>query len=51
MEKLDNWAEDKRAGLKADLKELDDQIKVLKRKSARWELAGQTEFATASPRA
>lgn len=31
MEKLDNWAEDKRAGLKADLKELDDQIKVLKK--------------------
>lgn len=31
MEKLDNWAEDKRAGLKADLKELDDQIKEIKR--------------------
>ena len=31
MEKLDNWAEDKRAGLKADLKELDDQIKALKK--------------------
>jgi ERCC4-related helicase len=31
MEKLDNWAEDKRAGLKADLKELDEQIKALKR--------------------
>jgi ERCC4-related helicase len=31
MEKLDNWADDKRAGLKADLKELDDQIKELKR--------------------
>ena len=31
MEKLDNWAEDKRAGLKADLKELDDQLKALKR--------------------
>ena len=31
MEKLDNWAEDKRAGLKADLKELDDQLKSLKR--------------------
>lgn len=31
MEKLDDWAEDKRAGLKADLKELDDQIKALKK--------------------
>lgn len=31
MEKLDNWAEDRRAGLKADLKELDDQIKALKK--------------------
>ena len=31
IEKLDNWAEDKRAGLKADLKELDEQLKVLKR--------------------
>jgi hypothetical protein len=31
IEKLDNWAEDKRAGLKADLKELDDEIKALKR--------------------
>ena len=31
MEKLDNWAEDKRAGLKADLKELDEQLKSLKR--------------------
>lgn len=31
MEKLDNWAEDKRAGLKADLKELDEQIKALKK--------------------
>ncbi|MCC7428679.1 MAG: DEAD/DEAH box helicase family protein [Alphaproteobacteria bacterium] len=31
MEKLDNWAEDKRAGLKADLKELDDEIKALKK--------------------
>lgn len=31
MDKLDNWAEDKRAGLKADLKELDDQIKALKK--------------------
>ena len=29
MVKLDHWAEDKRAGLKADLKELDDQIKAL----------------------
>lgn len=31
MDKLDNWAEDKRAGLKADLKELDDQLKALKK--------------------
>jgi len=31
MDKLDNWAEDKRAGLKADLRELDDQIKTLKK--------------------
>ena len=31
MEKLDHWAEDKRAGLKADLKELDDQLKAFKR--------------------
>jgi hypothetical protein len=31
MEKLDKWAEDKRAGLKADLKELDEQIKALKK--------------------
>ncbi|MGB0683716.1 MAG: SNF2-related protein [Magnetovibrionaceae bacterium] len=31
MDKLDNWADDKRAGLKADLKDLDDQIKDLKR--------------------
>lgn len=31
MEKLDHWAEDRRAGLKADLKELDEQIKVLKK--------------------
>lgn len=31
MEKLDHWAEDRRAGLKADLKELDDQIKALKK--------------------
>ncbi|MHB2165635.1 SNF2-related protein [Alsobacter sp. R-9] len=31
MDKLDHWAEDRRAGLKADLKELDEQIKALKR--------------------
>jgi ERCC4-related helicase len=31
MDKLDNWAEDKRAGLKADLKELDEEIKALKK--------------------
>ena len=29
MEKLNNWAEDKRVGFKADLKE--DQFKILKR--------------------
>ena len=31
MEKLDNWAEDKRASLKFDLKELDDALKDLKK--------------------
>ena len=31
MLKLDNWAEDKRAGFKADLKELDEQLKALKK--------------------
>jgi hypothetical protein len=31
IDKLDNWAEDKRAGLKADLKELDEQIRALKK--------------------
>lgn len=31
IDKLDNWAEDKRAGLKADLKELDDEIKAIKK--------------------
>ena len=31
MDKLDNWADDKRAGLKADLKQLDDEIKLLKK--------------------
>jgi hypothetical protein len=31
IDKLDNWAEDKRAGLKADLKELDEAIKALKK--------------------
>ncbi len=31
MAKLDAWAEDKRAGLKFDLKELDDALKDLKR--------------------
>jgi ERCC4-related helicase len=31
MDKLDNWARDKRAGLKADLKDFDDQIKELKK--------------------
>jgi ERCC4-related helicase len=31
MEKLDHWADDKRAGLKFDLKELDDQLKELKK--------------------
>ena len=31
MEKLDHWADDKRAGLKADLKDYDDQIKELKK--------------------
>jgi hypothetical protein len=31
MGKLDSWAEDKRAGLKFDLKELDDELKALKK--------------------
>ncbi|GAK72616.1 putative helicase [Agrobacterium rubi TR3 = NBRC 13261] len=31
IDKLDNWAEDRRAGLKADLKDLDEQIKSLKK--------------------
>jgi hypothetical protein len=31
MGKLDSWAEDRRTGLKFDLKELDDQLKTLKR--------------------
>jgi hypothetical protein len=31
MDKLDRWAEDKRAGLKADLREHDDTLKALKR--------------------
>lgn len=33
MDKLDRWAEDKRAGLKADLREHDDALKILKRES------------------
>lgn len=33
MDKLDRWAEDKRAGLKADLREHDDALKTLKRES------------------
>lgn len=31
MDKLDRWAEDKRAGLKAELREHDDTLKALKR--------------------
>ncbi len=31
MNKLDNWADDKRKGLKSNLKELDDQLRELKR--------------------
>ncbi|RWB39712.1 MAG: DEAD/DEAH box helicase [Mesorhizobium sp.] len=31
IDKLDNWAEDKRAGLKADLKDIDEEIKALKK--------------------
>ena len=31
MDKLDRWAEDKRSGLKADLREHDDRLKELKR--------------------
>ena len=31
MDKLDRWAEDKRTGLKADLREHDETLKTLKR--------------------
>ena len=31
MEKLDNWADDKRKGLKSSLKDLDDQLRGLKK--------------------
>ena len=31
IDKLDHWAEDRRAGLKADLRDLDDEIKALKK--------------------
>jgi len=31
MDKLDNWAEDKRAALKAELKEFDERIRALKK--------------------
>lgn len=33
MEKLDKWAEDRRTGLKTTLKELDDQIKQMKKQT------------------
>ena len=33
MNKLDRWAEDKRAGLKADLRDHDETLKVLKREA------------------
>jgi len=33
LDKMDNWAEDKRKGLKAELKEYDDQIAVLKKEA------------------
>jgi hypothetical protein len=33
MDKLDRWAEDKRASLKADLREHDDALKILKREA------------------
>lgn len=33
MDKLDRWAEDKRAGLRADLKEHDENLKSLKREA------------------
>ncbi len=33
MDKLDKWAEDRRTGLKTTLKELDDQIKELKKQT------------------
>jgi len=35
MEKLDHWAEDKRAGLKLDLKDLDGQVRELKQQIRR----------------
>lgn len=31
IDKLDNWAEDKRVGLKADLKDIDEEIKAIKK--------------------
>ena len=34
MDKLDNWADDKRTGMKADLKDFDDEIKLFKKRSA-----------------
>jgi hypothetical protein len=33
MDKLDRWAEDKRTGLRADLKEHDETLKTLKREA------------------
>jgi len=33
VEKLDNWADDKRKGFKAELKEYDDQIAALKKEA------------------
>ncbi len=32
MDKLDHWAEDRRAGLKLELKEFDEQLKELKKR-------------------
>jgi SNF2 family DNA or RNA helicase len=46
--KLDNWAEDRRARLKADLKALDDHLRASKRSAPNWEPTGQTRFAAKS---
>ena len=49
MDKLDKWAEDRRATLKADLDELDEEIKAAK-KSARDGPDGAREAGAAARR-